>query len=80
MRIRGMGDKAQAAHIRAIKNFAAYLGHSPDTATPEEFRAYQLQMTDAGVSAATFNVRISPLRFFFGVTCGREESEGGQRK
>lgn len=40
MRIRGMGEKAQAAHIRAIKNFAAYLGHSPDTATPEELRSY----------------------------------------
>jgi integrase/recombinase XerD len=30
-------------------------------------------MTDAGVSAETFNVRIVSLRFFFGVTCGREE-------
>ena len=48
MRIRGMGEKARSAHIRAIKNFAAYLGHSPNTATPEELRAYQLQMTDAG--------------------------------
>jgi integrase/recombinase XerD len=73
MRIRGMGEKAQHAHIRAIKNFAAYLGHSPDAATPEELRSYQLQMTDAGVSATTFNVRISSLRFFFGITCGRED-------
>lgn len=73
MRIRGMGEQAQAAHLRAIKNFAAYLGHSPDNATPEELRAYQLQMTDTGVSATTFNVRISSLRFFFGITCGRED-------
>ncbi len=36
MRIRGMGEKAQAAHIRAIRDFASFLGHSPDTATPEE--------------------------------------------
>lgn len=49
MRIRGMGDKAQKDHIRAIKDFAAFLGHSPDTATPEELRAYQLHMTNAGV-------------------------------
>ena len=35
--------------------------------------AYQLQMTNDGVSASTFNVRIISLRFFFGVTCGREE-------
>ena len=73
MRIRGMGDKAQKAHIRAIKDFAAFLGHSPDTATPEELRAYQLHMTNAGVTPSTFNARIVALRFFFGMTCGREE-------
>ncbi len=73
MRIRGLGDKAQKAHIRAIKDFAAYLGRSPDMATPEELRAYQLHMTNNGVSPWTFNVRISSLRFFFGITCAREE-------
>jgi integrase/recombinase XerD len=73
MRIRGMGEKTQKAHIRGVKDFATFLGRAPDTATPEELRAYQLHMTDAGVSAETFNVRIVSLRFFFGVTCGREE-------
>ena len=73
MRIRGMGDKAQKSHIRAIKDFAAFLGRSPDTATPEDLRAYQLHMTDTGVTPSTFNVRIVALRFFFGMTCGREE-------
>ena len=46
---------------------------SPDTATPEDLRAYQLQTTKDLVSATTFNVRIISLRFFFSVTCGREE-------
>ena len=73
MRIRGMGDKAQKSHIRAIKDFAAFLGRSPDTATPEDLRAYQLHMADTGVTPSTFNVRIVALRFFFGMTCGREE-------
>ena len=73
MRIRGMGDKAQKSHIRAIKEFASFLGRSPDTATPEDLRAYQLHMTDTGVTPSTFNVRIVALRFFFGMTCGREE-------
>ena len=72
MRIRGMGDKAQKAHIRAIKDFAGFLRRSPDTASPEELRAYQLHMTNAGVSPTTFNARIVALRFFFGMTCGRE--------
>jgi integrase/recombinase XerD len=73
MRIRGMGEKAQKAHIRAIKDFAAFLKRSPDTATPEELRAYQLHMTNAGITPTTFNARIVALRFFFGMTCGREE-------
>ena len=73
MRIRGMGEKAQQAHIRAIKDFAAFLGRSPDTASPDDLRAYQLHMTNAGVTPSTFNARIVALRFFFGMTCGREE-------
>ncbi len=73
MRIRGMGDKHQKSHIRAIKDFAAFLGRSPDTAMPEDLRAYQLHMTDTGITPSTFNTRIVALRFFFGMTCGREE-------
>jgi integrase/recombinase XerD len=76
MRIRGIGEKAQQSHIRAIKDFASFLGRPPDTATPEELRSYQLHMTDAGVSPSTFNVRIVALRFFFGTTCGREDMKG----
>ena len=42
MRIHGMGDKAQKAHIRAVKDFAGFLEAVPDTATPMILRAYQL--------------------------------------
>jgi integrase/recombinase XerD len=73
MRIRGIGEKSCQSYIRAIKDFASFLGRPPDTATPEELRSYQLHMTNARVSPSTFNVRIVALRFFFGVTCGREE-------
>lgn len=73
MRIRGMGDRAQQAHIRAIKDFAGFLGRSPDTATPEDLRAYQLHMADTKLTPSTFNVRITALRFFFSMTCGRDE-------
>ncbi|GHE04245.1 hypothetical protein GCM10008024_30720 [Allgaiera indica] len=73
MRIRGMGEKAQQAHIRAIKDFAAFLKRPPDAATPEELHAYQLYMTDTGITPTTFNACIVALRFFFGMTCGRED-------
>jgi len=73
MRIRGIGDKGQKAHIRAVKDFASFLGRSPDTASSEELRAYQLHMTDTGVTPTTFNARIVALRFFFGQTCNRDD-------
>ena len=73
MRIHGMGDKAQKAHIRAIKHFAGFLGRSPNTATPDDLRAYQLHMTDTEVTPPTFNARIMALRFLFGTTCDRED-------
>tara|TARA_R110002074_G_scaffold91676_1_gene200391 strand:- start:2198 stop:3037 length:840 start_codon:yes stop_codon:yes gene_type:complete len=73
MRIRGMGDKSQKAHIRALKDFTVFLKRSPDTATPDDLRAYQLHMADTRVTPSTFNARIVALRFFFSMTCGREE-------
>jgi hypothetical protein len=42
-----MGDKAQQAHIRAIKDFARFLKRPPDTATPDDLRAYQLHSSSA---------------------------------
>jgi hypothetical protein len=44
MRIKGMGYKAQKAHVRALKDFTTFLDRSPDTATPDDLRAYQLHM------------------------------------
>ena len=73
MRIRGMSPKTQQAHIRAVRYFAEFIQRSPDTATPDDLRAYQLHMADTGVSTGVFNARIVSLRFFFGMTCGREE-------
>ena len=72
-RIRGVVEKAPQAHIRAIKDFAGFLRHSPGTAMPEEWCDYQLHMTDTGVMPSSFNARIVAPRFFFGMTCEREE-------
>jgi integrase/recombinase XerD len=73
MRIRGLAETSQKAHIRALKDFTAFLGRSPDTATPDELRAYQLHMTDTEVTPSVYNSRITALRFFFGMTCNRED-------
>ncbi|MEL6121665.1 MAG: tyrosine-type recombinase/integrase [Pseudomonadota bacterium] len=73
MRIRGLAVTSQKAHIRALKDFTAFLGRSPDTATPDELRAYQLHMTDTEVTPSVYNSRITALRFFFCMTCNRED-------
>ena len=66
MRIRGMSNKRQRLHIHiwAIKDYGIFLSHSPDTATPEELRACQLDLTDSGVTPTTFNIHLD--RHFFG--------------
>ncbi len=73
MRIRGLAETSQKAHIRALKDFTAFLGRTPDTATSDELRAYQLHMTDTEVTPSVYNARITALRFFFGMTCNRED-------
>lgn len=69
MHIHGMGDKAQKAHIRAVKDLAKILKRSRDTATPDDLRAYQLHMSYVGVMPPTYNALIMALRFLFGKTC-----------
>ena len=70
MRIRGMSPKTKQAHIRTVRYFAEFIQRSPETATPDDLRAYQLHMADTGVWTGVFNARIVSLRFFFGMTCG----------
>ncbi len=71
MTIRKMASKTQAAYIRAVKNFTIFLGRSPDTASPEDLRRFQLHLASSGVSAPTQNATVTALRFFFAVTLGR---------
>jgi hypothetical protein len=42
----------QKGHIRAYKRFAAFLKRSPDTATAEDIRRFQLRLAESGGSAA----------------------------
>ena len=62
-----------------MRDFTRFLGRSPDTATPEDLRAFQLDMSEKGTGSATFNNRLSVLGFFFSVTCAREEMKRHMR-
>ena len=68
MRIKGLLPKTRTMYLRAMQEFGRFLGHSPDTATPEELRAFQLDMKERGVGTPTFNKRLTVLSFFFATT------------
>ena len=42
MTIRKLAPKTQASYIRAVRNFTIFLGRSPDQASAEDLRRYQL--------------------------------------
>ncbi|SDR14699.1 Site-specific recombinase XerD [Rhizobiales bacterium GAS113] len=71
MTIRNMAPKTQHDYVQRVKNFAEFLGRSPDTASFEDVRRYQLHLTASGVGVPTLNQTVSVLRFFFKVTLKR---------
>ena len=52
MTIRKLGPKTQAGYIRAVKNFAAFSGHSPDRATIERHPPLSAQPSRPAASAS----------------------------
>ena len=45
MTIRKFAPKTQHDDLQRVKNFSAFLGRSPDTASAEEVRRYKLHLT-----------------------------------
>ena len=71
MAIRKLAPKTQASCVRAVRHFTAFLGRSPDTASAEDLRRYQLHLASGGMSTSSLNATVTALRFFFTVTLGR---------
>jgi len=71
MTVRNFSSETQRNYIRAVKNLTVFLGRSPDTATPEDLRLFQLHLTGTGVRPPTINGTVTALRFFFSVTVDR---------
>src|SRR5437016_8716048 len=71
MTIRKLSPKTQQGYIRTIKNFAVFLGRSPDKASFEDIRRFQLQLATSGAGTPIRNQTVAALRFFFRVTLKR---------
>ena len=61
----------QRGHISSCKRFAAFLKRSPDTATLEDIRWFQLHLAETGLSICTRNRIMTGLRFLFRITLRR---------
>ena len=61
----------QRGHISSCKRFAAFLKRSPDTATLEDIRRFQLHLAETGASICNRNRIMTGLRFLFRVTLRR---------
>ena len=73
MTIRKLAPKTQQGYIRTIKDFAVFLGRSPDTASLEDIRRFQLHLAQSGAQPPILNHTVSALRFFFRVTLKRHD-------
>ena len=71
MTLRKLAPKTQKTYIRAVKNFTRFFGQSPDAATAEDLRRYQLRLVQQGISSGTLNATLTGLRFFFEITLDR---------
>jgi site-specific recombinase XerD len=71
MTVRHFVEKTRTDDIRQVRSFAAFLGRSPETASPEDVRRFQLHLTENGVSPPSRNAAVAALRFFFTVTLDR---------
>jgi integrase/recombinase XerD len=73
MAMRGLRADTQRDYIRFVRSFAAFLRRSPDTASAEDVRRFQVHQAESGVQPPTINCSVSALRFFFTVTLDRPD-------
>ncbi len=73
MSARNLGPASQISHLRACKRFAAFLGRSPETATPDDVKYFQQHLIESGVSICTRNQTMTGVKFLFRVTLRRHD-------
>ncbi len=73
MTMRRLSPKTQIGYIRGVKKLAAFLKRSPEHATAEELRQFQLALTEQGASNITINATLSGLQFLFSKTLNRPD-------
>ena len=73
MAARKLGSHSQRSHIYSCRRFAAFLKRSPDTATADDIRGFQLHLVEAGLSISNRNRIMTGVKFLFRVTLRRHD-------
>src|SRR6202040_2794726 len=73
MSIRKFAGKTQHDYVQRVKEFATFLGRSPDTAKSDDVRRFRLDLTSSGAGTPKINATVAALRFFFKVTLDRPD-------
>jgi site-specific recombinase XerD len=73
MTARKLGPHSQRSHINSCRRFAAFLKRSPDTATADDVRRFQLHLVEAGLSVGNRNRIMTGVKFLFRVTLRRHD-------
>ena len=73
MMVRGFTEETRTDYVRRVRAFAAFIRRSPDTATAEDLRRFQLHHRQSGVQPPSINNSVSALRFFFTATLDRPD-------
>jgi site-specific recombinase XerD len=71
MNSRKLCAHTQRGHIYSCKRLAAFLKRSPDTATCEDLRLFQLHLAETGMNICNRNRIMTGVRFLFRVTLRR---------
>ena len=71
MNARKLCAGTQRGHISSCKRFAAFVKQSPDTATLEDIRRFQLHLAETGMSICNRNRIMTGVRFLLRVTLRR---------
>ena len=73
MAARNLNPHTQRSHIYSCKRFAAFLGRSPDTASADQVKAFQLHLIESGASICNRNRIMSGVKFLLKVTLRRHD-------
>ena len=73
MTARKLGPASQRSHMQACRRFAVYLQRSPETATANDIRMFQLHLIESGASICNRNRIMTGVKFLMKVTLRRHD-------